>query len=166
MISLLLPEGFFYVIISSFSNFIKPVHQNTASSHEPDFHQGIFKTCSMQSEYLLEKKPGYISFIISGRYHADAFLSYARIIAETCKKEKLNKVLVNALEVKGTDLSVLERYFIGEKMAELLPAIKVAVVWPEKHITKFGETVARNRGAFVNVVGDVETAQKWLMANV
>jgi len=120
----------------------------------------------MQSEYLLEKKSGYINFTISGPYNAVKFHCYAKIIAETCGKEKLNRVLVNALNVKGTDLSILERYFIGEKIAELLPAIKIAVVWPEKDINKFAETVALNRGAFINVIGDVEKAKKWLMSSV
>ena len=117
----------------------------------------------MQSEYLLEKKTDYISFTIYGRYNADKFESYGKMIAETCKKEKVNKVLVNALDLKGTDLSVLERYFIGERIADLLPAIKMAVVWPEKHITNFAETVALNRGGFVKVLANVENAIRWLL---
>jgi len=117
----------------------------------------------MQSDYLLEKNPGYISFTIYGRYNADKFESYGKMLADTCRKEKINKVLVNALELKGTDLSVLERYFIGEKIADILPTIKMAVVWPEQHITNFAETVARNRGGFVKVVGNIENARKWLM---
>jgi hypothetical protein len=55
---------------------------------------------------------------------------------------------------------------VGEKIAEMFPIIKLAVAWPEKDIDKFAETVATNRGGFIQVVPDVETAEKWLLTRV
>ena len=60
----------------------------------------------------------------------------------------------------------MDRFFVGEKIANVLGGkIKLAVVWPEKDINKFAENVAINRGGNICVVGDIETAKKWLLSN-
>jgi hypothetical protein len=70
------------------------------------------------------------------------------------------------LDVEGTDVSVMDRFILGEKVAELLSyKIKAAVVWPENDITKFAETVASNRGGKLIVVGNEDDALKWLLAD-
>jgi hypothetical protein len=120
----------------------------------------------MKSECVLEKKNGYLCFTISGEYDRAEFGSYARMFAEICEKEKIYKVLVNALGLKGTDLPTMERYLIGERIAELPLKIKLAVAWPGQHINNFAETVAINRGGFMRVVADLETAEKWLLTPV
>ena len=93
-------------------------------------------------------------------------MGYLQIILDTCKNEGMNKVLVDALTLKRTNAPTMDRFFLGQTVAALLgPKIKLAVVWPKEHINKFGETVAVNRGSWINVVGDVETAQNWLLRN-
>ena len=54
---------------------------------------------------------------------------------------------------------------MGEKSAKILGyKIKVAVVWPEKHINKFAETVSFNRGGNMYVVGDIKKAIEWILS--
>ena len=92
------------------------------------------------------------------------FLTYPGIIKAECEKEKTYQVLVDALDVKGSDIDTMERFFLGEEIAKTLGAkIKLAVVWPDKHITKFVEIVALNRGGNISVVSDLEKAKKWLL---
>ncbi len=118
----------------------------------------------MQSELIVERKANYLYFTLSGEYDKNNFKTYHQKVADACEREKIYNVLINALNVSGTDLPTMDRYFLGESIALLLgPQIKLAVVWPEHHINKFAETVAVNRGAQILVVGDYETAREWLL---
>ena len=72
-------------------------------------------------------------------------------------------MLVNVKEVDFTNLSTMERYFIGEEIANIVShKLSVAVVAPEEMITKLLERVATNRGANMLVVSDLKTAEVWL----
>jgi len=89
-----------------------------------------------------------------------------KIILDECEKEKKYKILINALNVAGTNIPTMDRFFIGEEIAKVIgPKIKIAVVWPEQDIDKFGETVAVNRGGFIRVLGNIASAEKWLVGN-
>ena len=92
------------------------------------------------------------------------FLAYPTIVKAECEKEKIYKVLINALDVIGTDAPTVDRFLIGEKIANVIgPKIKLAAVWPEKDIDKLAETVALNRGGDFYVVSNVEAAKDWLL---
>ncbi len=118
----------------------------------------------MKSKYSFEKKEEYLYLIISGEYDKRDFLSYPKMIKEECEKEKIYKVLLDALALKGTNAPKMDRFFIGEEVAKTLgPGIKLAAAWPEKDIDKLAEIVAINRGGNIYVHGDLETAKDWLL---
>ena len=120
----------------------------------------------MKSQYEFEIKEGYLQFNLTGKYDKGEFLSFPELLKTRCEKEGLNRVLINGLAVKGSNLSTTDRYFIGEKIGLVLRnRIKVAVVWPEKSIDKFAETVALNRGGNMLVLSDYVEAVKWLLSN-
>ena len=59
--------------------------------------------------------------------------------------------------------SDIDKFYLGEYAAKLFgSALKVAVVFPAEGITKFGETVAVNRGARLAVLATQEEAMAWL----
>lgn len=121
----------------------------------------------MKSKYTIEKKNSYLCITISGEYDKSDFLRYPKIIADACEEQGIFKVLINGLDVAGTDVPTMDRYFIGEDIAITLGSkIKLAVVWPDKHINKFAETVAVNRGSLITVVGKVSKAEAWLMKTI
>ena len=120
----------------------------------------------MKTKYSIELRRDYLYFTITGEYDRREFFLHAELLSRECQKEKISKILVNALQMLGTNLTTMERYLVGEKIAEMFPTIKLAVAWPEKDIDKFAETVATNRGGFIQVVPDVETAEKWLLMRV
>lgn len=119
----------------------------------------------MKSAYVLEKKNNFLFVTLTGEYDRHEFMSYGKTLMDHCKKEEVFKVLVNALGVTGTNLSVMERFVIGESVAALFPpTVKLAVAWPEEFMTRFAETVAVNRGSFLAVFTNVEEAEQWLVA--
>lgn len=118
----------------------------------------------MKSELVIDRRANYLYFTLSGEYDKNNFKLYHQKMADACEREKIYNVLINALNVNGTDLPTMDRYFLGESIALLLgPKIKLAVAWPRHHINKFAETVAVNRGAQILVVGDIESAKEWLL---
>ena len=121
----------------------------------------------MRSNYLFGKTENYMTLVISGEYDKDDFLSYPQLILDECEKEKLYKILVDGSNLTGTNLPTMDRYFIGETIAKMLGGkVKLAVVWPKKHINKFAETVAVNRGSSIIVVDTIGTAHEWLLGEV
>ena len=121
----------------------------------------------MKSTYLFSKNDGYITLAMSGEYHKDDFMTYPDLILAKCEKEHIGKVLVDGSNLSGTNVPVMDRYFIAENLANLLRfKVKVAVVWPKEHITRFAENVAVNRGSSMIVVDSMEAAHKWLTQDV
>ena len=117
----------------------------------------------MNMKYNFEHKQSFLLLTIFGHYNIDEFKFIPKIVRDECEKENINKVIVNALNVTGTDISTMDRFFFGEEVARLLGSkIKAALVWPQQHIDKFGETVAVNRGGILCVLNNIESAEKWL----
>lgn len=118
---------------------------------------------SLESNIVVEKRTDYLYMKITGVYNSQQFLSLPKIILGECTKANSTKVLVDALEVDFTNLSTMERYFLGEEFANVISyRASVAAVVPEKVITKFLETVATNRGAKMQVLSDFKVAETWL----
>ena len=120
----------------------------------------------MKSKYSFRKKDDYLYFIISGEYDKMDFLSYPVIIKDECEKENVHKLLIDALNLNGTDTPTMDRFSIGEAIANTFGnKIKMAIAWPGKDINKFFETVAVNRGSRVCVLDNIDAAEKWLLDN-
>ena len=120
----------------------------------------------MNSKYSIEIKESYLYFTVSGEYNFTDFMNYLKIVKHECEKAKIYRVIFDALNVTKTDISVMDRYFLGEKIAKIMRSkIKLAVVWPEKDISKFAETVALNRGGNIYVIGEIESAIEWILGD-
>jgi len=155
---MVLPKGGLIILLNGSAEF--PSFGNTFHVVR---HANIF---IMTSQYLFEKKENYLLLIISGAYDKEDFMAYPTLISEECKKEKIDKVLVNGLSLSGTNVPTMDRFFVAENIANILgPKVKIAVVWPKEHINKFAETVAVNRGSLIKVVDSIEAAQNWLLGN-
>jgi hypothetical protein len=94
-------------------------------------------------------------------------MSLPKMILEKCQQENISKALINLLDLIATDFPTMDRFEVGKEIARVLHAdIKLAVAGPQRLINKFAETVAVNRGALINVVSDLKTAEDWLLSNV
>jgi hypothetical protein len=118
----------------------------------------------MKSHYSIEKRPGYLYMVITGEYDLSDFKEYFKIVMERCTKEKTFKLLVNNLNLKGTDIPMNHKFALGEEIGKVIGSkLKGAVVWPARDIDGFTETVAKNRGGNMQLFGDVESAERWLL---
>lgn len=118
----------------------------------------------MKSKYSFENKEKYLYLRIVGEYSYEDAISYLSLMLEECEKVNKDKLLINMLEIKGADISAVDRFLLGEKIAEIIrKRIKIALAFPEENITKLFETVASNRGADIGVFGNLENAIIWLL---
>ena len=70
--------------------------------------------------------------------------------------------VLNLIEAQG-HTSDIDKFYLGEYAARVFGGkLKVAVVFPAKGITKFGENVAVNRGAKLAVLPTEQDAMRWL----
>lgn len=117
----------------------------------------------MKSKLAFNLKDEYLLLRITGTYDHYEFMALPELIKARCDKEKIYKVLLMGLDLKASDLSTTDKYFLGERFAlELGKKVAIAVVWPAEYIDKFAETVAQNRGGQLFVTGDIKSAEEWL----
>jgi len=79
-----------------------------------------------------------------------------------CNENKIKDLIVDTRkQVSTTDM--MQMFDLGTSVPELLRGIRIAVVCQSSdHTTKFGETVAANRGAYSRSFTSLEEAQRWL----
>ncbi len=119
----------------------------------------------MESVLEIEKKDNILFIKATGTYNRVEFRSFPELMLDICNKECITKIIFDAIELKGTDISQIDRFIMGKEIARYLGfKIKLAVVWPEKDINKFTETVVINRGGLIRVFGDIENAENWLLS--
>ena len=97
--------------------------------------------------------------------------TYREVLRE-CVAGGYSKMLIDCRAVSG-ELSTTERYSLGKVVADENTSVaasepgrhvRVALVGSDPFIDRdrFGETVAKNRGAAIKVTYDLESAYRWL----
>ena len=118
----------------------------------------------MNSSISFEKNEDYLQFTYSGKYDFDELMSYLKMIENKCTEENIHKALLDLLQMEGAMTNDMERFYLGEELSTLFGyKIKFAYVSQVQYTTRFGETVAINRGANSRVFNDLESARKWLL---
>lgn len=101
---------------------------------------------------------------ISGKYSYVDFIKYPRIIRNECIKEKRNKIIVNVTPVFKSEIPLVELFFLGEKIANVLKDhFKVALIWDGENHNRFLQKVATNRLALIRTFDSLENAKAWLI---
>jgi hypothetical protein len=114
--------------------------------------------------------PEHVELVCSGTYsRSEAFRvgeqAYREASAAGCRS-----VLVDVRNVTGRVPSIFDRFDIGVRLAEQhfeqQPRVRLAMLGHEPmiHPDRFGEIVARNRGADARVFTHEAEALKWLLA--
>ncbi len=118
----------------------------------------------LKCTYKFENKRDHMVMKITGSYIFQDFFKMPEIILQACESHGNYKVLLLGEELKDTDASTIDRFFIGERIAEVLRSkVKLAVVWPPDHMTKLTENVAVNRAAYMRMFVEPKEAKKWLL---
>ena len=106
----------------------------------------------------------YLAMNISGRYHYWDLIRYPKIIRNHCLKERVFKVLLDATDLTIGEMPVVEQFFLGEHIAEVLrDHIKLAIVWNGLYHSRFFQSVATNRAALLRVFRSARNAEIWLI---
>ncbi len=115
-----------------------------------------------------EARVGYMYVHCQGVFTLEGMLQVYEHALDAAAREGRTVALLDVRDVKGGPPTIVERYEMGVHVAKLQsdPArrIRMAVVGHEPFIDpqRFGETVARNRGAISKVFTDIDEAIAWI----
>ena len=119
----------------------------------------------LKCTYSIENRGTYLNLKVEGFYFFKDFIQFPKIILNHSQATGIYRTLFNGSLLQDTDASIVDRFFLGEKIAEVLRhKVKLAIVWPTKDIGRFMEVVAMNRAAYVRIVSSTQTALQWLMS--
>lgn len=114
--------------------------------------------------------PQHLSVVVAGLYsRSEAFRIGEQAYREAAQAERQN-LLVDVRKVDGRVPSLLDRFDIGVHISQQhqswKPRIRLALLGHEPmiHPERFGELVARNRGADARAFTDEAEALQWLGA--
>ena len=114
--------------------------------------------------------PDYLEVACSGVYSRAESHRVGQEAYRDAALANRDTVLIDVRQVTGRVPSILDRFDMGIRMAkhyfESEPRIRLAVLGHEPmiHPERFGELVARNRGADARVFTDETLARDWLLA--
>ncbi len=114
--------------------------------------------------------PAYVLLVCAGKYsRAEAFRVIELAYREAGDADRRN-VLIDVRRVSGLLPTLFDRFDVGVRVATLhfeqQPRVRLALLGDEPmiHPERFGEIVARNRGADARVFIEEHEALKWLLA--
>jgi anti-anti-sigma regulatory factor len=110
-----------------------------------------------------ENEGDWLVVTVTGNCDADWVGALAETIADAARAASSKAVLLDVRAATGF-LSLMDRFFIGETHARVRAFVPLAVVGVEPLVEPghFGALVARNRGAVVQIFGDIADARTWL----
>ena len=118
----------------------------------------------MYTRYSLDQRKDFLEMNITGEYQYWDLIKYPKIIRNQCLKVRMYKILVDLRELEIDQMPIVEQFFIGEHIAEVLKDhIKIAIVWNGLYHSRFFQSVATNRAALLRVFRSEKNAEIWLL---
>ena len=105
---------------------------------------------------------GYLACTATGKWITEELKQFIDALSTDLGKGGYTRLLADLSGVKGPPPE-MDRYYIGEYIASVLRGIKVAIVYQKVYTNTFFEDTAVNRGAYLKVFPDKDSARKWLM---
>jgi len=117
---------------------------------------------SFEIKSSAEYMTSFLVLKLSGEYDFQEYISLSKVILDKCNEELVYNVLVDSLELDYSKMTVVNRFYLGEKFAEVLRLkVNIVIVLSDIYITRFSETVAVNRGLKTKIFSDIESAKEW-----
>ena len=110
----------------------------------------------------IQKINQHLLFTVEGLYDFKKFLSELTNLSNECKKSNFSKVLIYTIDIDWKSLTSMDRFFLGEKGAELFLGVRMAFVITKESYDGFAKLVAQNRGAIIESFFDLDDALDWL----
>lgn len=99
---------------------------------------------------------------VRGPFDVAGFRRLIDRVDQDCAAGGFSRLLLDITGV-APPKSEIDRYLVGAYAAERLAhRVRVAVLWQDEHINRFGENTAVNRGAVHRVFSDRAEALAWL----
>lgn len=123
----------------------------------------------MSIEVVLRVEPGYVWLQCTGTHSLSGMKGVFQAAMEAALQHSKDRILIDACGVSG-QVPFMDRYeaskFFAEQVKERAPGRirKVALLFPEPMVdpSRFGQTVAINRGLNAKVFSRMEEAVEWL----
>jgi hypothetical protein len=110
-------------------------------------------------------REGVLFVTANGSFTFEAALRLLKQICDIAKERKVNKILVNGLEIDG-ELSTFDRYNLGAQIPEYIKQnqlnLKLAFVGKPPTMNGFAARVAQNRGLVTEIFSSQQEAEDWL----
>jgi hypothetical protein len=104
----------------------------------------------------------YLLVEAGGTYSLKYMLATIHEVAEHCRRENLNKVLVDLRTMQGNP-NIFERYLLGIEIVRAWgQGIRAAIVVRAEITNRMTENTAVNRGAQIRVKTSTAEALQWL----
>ena len=111
---------------------------------------------------IFENRGNYLFAKITEPYSLKMAFFFLQEFADACKRENLDKALIDGLILEGP-ISIWDRYQVGEEFIRVVGSkIKVAIVVKRDLIDLTMENVVVNRGGRSKGFHKIEPALKWL----
>lgn len=114
--------------------------------------------------YNFQDESEYLRVELAGEWNLDELKGFARAIQFRVKESGHKKILIDALQTHTVpNLSI--SFFYGEYISTLFLGFKIALVIRKEFISGLLENVAVNRGVFLSVFSDKQSALPWLLSD-
>ena len=110
----------------------------------------------------MQEDPGYLLCTITGKWVTGELKSFIDTVSAEVTKRGHGRVLADMSLVSGPPPQ-MDRFNVGEYVGSALRGVKTAIVYRKVYADRFFEDTAVNRGAWVKVFPDKQTALQWLM---
>jgi hypothetical protein len=110
----------------------------------------------------IQEGSSYLACTVNGEWVSKELKDYIDTIYAEVMKLGHKRLLADLSLVSGPPPE-MERFHMGEYIASALQGIKIAIVYRKVYANKFFEDTAVNRGAWVRVFPDKQTALQWLL---
>ena len=112
--------------------------------------------------FTFRDEPEYLNVDLTGDWNLDDLKGFAKAVHLRTKDSGQRRILIDALNT-NTAPDTSSSFFYGEYISTLFSGFKIALVIRKEFISGLLENVAVNRGVFLSVFSDKQSALKWLL---
>jgi hypothetical protein len=120
----------------------------------------------MDYKLIIEPKPSYLHFIVTGRNSKQTVTRYLEDILRECTTRNCFRILIEE-RLEGPRLGMVDVFRIVSEGSNsgigIVKAIAFVDVNAENNLMQFAETVAFNRSLPMSVFASVADAEHWLL---
>ena len=117
----------------------------------------------MNFTFDIRAESGYLNVDLAGEWNLDELKGFAEALHLRVTDGGQKKILIDALRTT-TPPNTSSSYRYGDFISTMFFGYKIALVIRKEFITGLFENVAVNRGVFLSVFHDKQSALQWLLS--